>query len=131
MLRGVQAPLEHAQQRIEIVAHECGRVEPEAGKHRAAQGSIFGQCEPFVPSLVQDEPVDLALEDTPDDVLADTVALVSLEFGVQVVTLAAGGDFGNEVGRSVDVVVRIDFDLTTILPGDLHKLNSRTLEPLG
>src|SRR5208282_1973198 len=115
VLRGVQAALEHVQQRIEIVTHECGRVQPEAGKHRAAQGPIFGRGEPFVPSLMQDEPVDLALEDAPDEVLADTVALVRLEFLVQVVTLAAGGDFGDEIGRSVDVVIRVDLDLTTRL----------------
>ena len=37
VLRGVHAALEHVQQRLEIVTHECGGVKPQAGKRRAAE----------------------------------------------------------------------------------------------
>jgi hypothetical protein len=44
-------------------------------------------------------------EHAPDDVLADTIATVSLEFLVQVVTPAAGGDLGDELRGTVEIAV--------------------------
>src|SRR5690349_17250758 len=98
MLGNVQALLEDGHHGVAIVAQQRGRVEPEPGKHRAAEDAIIRRSEPFVLSLTKDEPVDLAIQYAPDQVLADSVSLISSELVVQVVAGAARGDFGDELG---------------------------------
>ena len=53
------------------------------------------------------EPVDLAVERSPDDVFEDAVSGICVALRVQVVADAAGGDFGDEFGSAVDVVVLV------------------------
>src|SRR5208337_4845683 len=64
------------------------------------------------------EPVDLAIKDPPDDVLADAVAPVGVQLFPEVVTGAAGRDFRDQLGRSLYVIILADAGLSTPLGPD-------------
>ena len=98
VLGGVQALLDHGVHRIAVAAHQGDGIEPEARKHRTAQNAVGPRSERHVTFLMKHEPVDLPIEDAPDDVFAGTVAPVSGELIPEVVTGAAGSDFGDQVG---------------------------------
>jgi len=72
------------------------------------------------------EPVNLPVKYTPYDVFTDTVAAVGIELFPQIVTGAAGGDFGNQFGGSFDVVILADASLATSLrPDDQESVGLR------
>ncbi len=111
MLGGIEPLLDDGQHGGEVAAQEGGRVEPQPRKDRAAQGAVSSEGDGLVAVLPQDEPVDLSIEHTPDDILVNAVAPVGLSLIVQVVADAAGGDLGDQVGGADDVAFLIELDL--------------------
>ena len=118
MLGGVQALLEDRLDRRLLAAHQGGRIEPEAGKHRAAKDAIGRRGHQLESPFAVHEPVDLAVEDPPDDILAHAVSAVGVELLPQVVTDAAGGDFRDQLGRSLDVIILADAGLSPMFGQD-------------
>ncbi len=79
-------------------AHEGGRIQPETGEDRAAQDAVCRRRHRRESPSAVHEPIDLAVKHTPDDVFANAVAPVGVQLFSQVVTGAAGRDFGDELG---------------------------------
>ena len=63
-------------------------------------------------TLFENEVIDLAVEDAPDDVLADAVAAVDVELGVEVIAGGGSGDFCNQFGGTFDIPFGINARLT-------------------
>ena len=68
MLGGADPLEDHRQDPGRIAADQRGRVEPEAGEDLAAEDAVGPRLEALVLPSSQDEPVDRAVEDPPDDV---------------------------------------------------------------
>ncbi len=109
---------EHRLDRRLFASHQRGWIEPEAGEHRAAEDAIGRRGHQLEVPVAVHEPVDLAIKDPPDDVLADAVAPVGVQLFPEVVTGAAGRDFRNQLGRSLDVIILADAGLSTPLGPD-------------
>ncbi len=84
-----------------LASLQRGWIEPQAGKHRAPQDAVGRRGHQLEVPVALHEPVDLAIKDPPDDVLAYTVALVGVPLFSEVVTGAAGRDFRDQFGRSL------------------------------
>src|SRR5271157_3996147 len=115
VFRRFQAVLHQGEDGGQIAAQERGGIQPESREHRAAQAAVRSRGERLVRPLAEYEPVDSPIADTADQIFADTVAPVSAELVVQVVTGGAGRDFGDEIRRALDVAVLVDLNLTAML----------------
>ena len=118
VLGGVQAVLEDRLDRRLLASHQGGWIEPQAGKYRAAQDAVRRRGHQLEAPFAVHEPVDLAIKDPPDDVLADAVAPVGVQLFPEVVTGAAGRDFRDQLGRSLYVIILADAGLSTPLGPD-------------
>src|SRR5262249_20650356 len=91
----LQAFLNDGEDAREVAGDEGGWVEPEAWEDGAAEPAVGIRSEPFKGLVAQDEPIDDLVEDAPDDVFADLVPAIDLEFRAQVEAHAAGGDLAH------------------------------------
>ncbi len=83
---GVQTALQGVHQSVEIVKNNRRCVEPETGKHGTPQCPIVRWIKPLMAFVAKHKPIDLAVEDAPDQVFANLVPEVSSELTVQVVS---------------------------------------------
>ena len=90
-------------------------VEPETGKHRAAEAAVVRRIKFFEPLIAANEPIHFVVQDAPDDVFADAVALVTLQLVVEVMADRGRGYFGDQVGGTHDVALFVEFDLAATL----------------
>ena len=110
VLRGVQAVLEDRLDRRLLASHQGGWIEPQAGKHGAAQmRSAAG-------GLSSERPRDSRTSRPGDQGparrrTAGAVAPVGVELFPEVVTGAAGRDFRDQLGRSLYVIILADAGL--------------------
>jgi hypothetical protein len=118
----VDSALEHLEQPVEILAHKCGGIEPQAREYRASQDTVAVRRKLLEPVIPQNEPIDLTVKDTLHDVLADVIALVSGELPVEIVADRAGGNLGDQIGRTLDVTVHVDPHLAAMLRPDEQDL---------
>src|ERR1700722_15952788 len=77
--------LKHGQDLNEVPTNQGARVEPKTGKDLAFIIGGVGQGQRLKAPFAEREPVDGRVPDAPDKVFADAIALVSLEFIVEVV----------------------------------------------
>ena len=118
----VDSALEHLEQLVEILAHKCGGIEPQAREYRASQDAVAVRRKLLEPAVPQNEPIDLTVKDAPHSVLADVIALVSGELPVQIVADRAGGNLGDQIGRTMDKTIRVDPCLAAMLGPDEQDL---------
>jgi hypothetical protein len=71
------ALLDDSEDSRQVTAKKGDRVEPETRENRAPQDSVRARRQPVVSSLVEYEPIDLLVEDAPDQVLTDAVAPIN------------------------------------------------------
>ena len=62
-------------------------------------------------TIPQNEPINLAVVDAPDYVLAITVAFVNAQLFVQVIADATGGNLGDKLRHAHDVAVLVKYHL--------------------
>ncbi len=72
---GVETALEHVEQPVEILTEERGGIEPQPGKDRAAEGAVILGASFSKLSFRRTNQSTSRVEDTPDDVFADTITL--------------------------------------------------------
>ena len=102
-----------AHQSVEIVKNKRRCVEPETGKHGTPQCPIVRWIKPLMAFVAKHKPIDLAVEDAPDQVFANLVPEVSSELTVQVVSRATGGNLGDEFRGAVHVAILINVGLSS------------------
>src|SRR5262249_23607224 len=98
-------PLEDRLDHRLLALDEGGRGEPKAGEHRTAEDAVGRRRQGPEPPVAVNEPVDLSIEDPPDDILADPVAAIDVQLLPQVIADAAGRDLRDQFGSPFDVVV--------------------------
>src|SRR6478672_3247490 len=98
MLRRAQAALEDSLDDRLLATHQAGRLEPETREYGAAEDAVGRWRHRLETPVAVHEPVDLAIEDPPDDILAYVVPAVDVQLLSQVVTGAAGRDLGDHLG---------------------------------
>ena len=86
MLRRVQASLEDRLDDRLLATHQGGWIQPEAGKLDTAEDAVSRRRHRLESAVAIHEPVDLAIEDPPDEILADVVPAVDVQLLSQVVT---------------------------------------------
>ena len=82
-----------------------GRIEPQTGEGLALIPARGGHWQGSEPAIAEHEPIDGLVQDSPDDVLKDTIALVSLKFLVEIVARAARGDLADQLRASHHIAV--------------------------
>jgi hypothetical protein len=103
----IETALQHGEQPVEVFAHQSGGIEPQSGEERAVEGPALIRSEFLKSTIPQNEPINLAVVDALDYVLANTVAFVSAQLFVQVVADATSGNLGHKLGRAHDVAVLV------------------------
>src|SRR5262249_30258786 len=97
----------------QVAVDQGGRVQPQPGKDGTLVKARVGPWQRFVLAVTQHEPVDGTIADTPDEILAHTIATVDAKFGMQVDADGAGRHLHGKFGSSDDVAVLVDGSLTT------------------
>src|SRR3954454_20256127 len=108
MLAGAQALLERTRYGREIAGDHRLRVKPQARKDGAVVNAARGRDEAIVVALAQDEVIDLAVVNAPDDVLAHAVAAIDIELVVQIVACGTSCDLGDQFRRTGYVAFCVD-----------------------
>src|SRR5262245_34915546 len=97
----------------ELRVHQRLHVEPQSWKPAATVDAIFAR-QPHELLAFENEPVDLAIQNAPDDVFLDPIASIGFELRVEIMAYAAGRDFADPFG-SADDVAAFKSHLTTML----------------
>src|SRR5208283_6019338 len=84
MLRGGEPLLEDLEDSRNLKVNHCRGIEQHAREALAVQHATSIRLHGLELTMLKHEPVDGLIEDTPDDVLTDAVAQISLQLGVQV-----------------------------------------------
>jgi hypothetical protein len=105
----------HGQDSGHFPAQQRGCVEPDTREDRAAKDSVFSRSDLLKLLVTQEEPVDLVVEHANRDIFTYAVSTVDIEFLVQVVAHAAGGDFRDQVRGAIDLAIVIGRHIAAIL----------------
>ena len=85
MLRVGESGLKRLQHLSHIALEHRVRIEPESGEDAAAEDGVFADCESFVASFVQHEPVNGLIPDPPYDVLTHSVPAIRIQLVMQII----------------------------------------------
>ncbi len=86
-----------------VAAQKRRRIDPKTGKDLATKKTIRGDRQWLEAVLMKHEPVQGPILNAPDHVFLNAVALVGTKLVMQVVALAADGNFGNQLRRPFQV----------------------------
>ena len=116
VLGRVNALLNNGQNGRQVAANECGGSSHRPGKYGTPQLSVGRGCDEvrIRPSLSTNQST-LLVEHEMNDVFSDAVATISVQLVVQVITDAARGDLGDQIGCAFDIAIFVDLDLAAML----------------
>src|SRR5207302_1651908 len=96
----------------EIASNQGSGIKPQTWKDFALVNTGRGQGQSFVLTFAETEPVDGTVPHTPNDIFADCVTTIDLEFGVQIIAHAACRHLRDQFRCSHDIAILADPGLT-------------------
>lgn len=103
VLGGRQAGLQGCLYPGQVALQQGDRIEPQAGKHFAAENAGGVGLQPLEDAVAQAKPIEAAILDAPDEILRQAVGAVGFHLVVQIVAGGRIGDFGDEFRYAQEV----------------------------